>query len=242
MGSLMLPKTSHGRRGSSVGHNAAMDAVRTAKAQSRTQVRARRAEIVAGQGPSGRAEQAQDLATAFLTWVREYAVGHGRRDLSGLTVTAFRPLPTEPPVGVLVRSALAAGMRVLLPLTVRGRPNLDWVLATESTGDGVAADVMGGVTPTGAELGPEALRNVDIALIPGLAVDRAGHRLGQGGGYYDRALPLVRPGVPVIVALHDHEAPTSAGGALIPSEAHDIRVDGVLTTAGVRLLRHGPSG
>lgn len=213
------------------------DPVGTAKQEARSAIRARRRAVVEDQGTAGRAEQAGALAAAFLTWLREYAVSRGRENPSGLTVTAFRALPTEPPVGELVQAALGAGVRVLLPVTVRGEHELHWVTATPTTGDGVTEEVVGGVRLTGDELGPDALSEVDIALIPGLAVDREGHRLGQGGGYYDRALPLLRPGVPVIVTLHDHELPTDGAARPVPHAAHDILVDGVLTTAGVRLLR-----
>lgn len=214
-----------------------MDDVRTAKMKARTAVRARRRELVESQGAAGRAAQASGLASAFLTWAQGYAEGLGRAYLAGLVVTAFRPLPSEPPVGQLVHALLDVGTQVLLPVTVRDEPDLRWTLATRTTGDGDPAEVMHGTALTGAELGPEALLGVDIALVPGLAVDAQGMRLGQGGGYYDRALPLVRPGVPVLVALHDHESPTHAGRDLIvPHEPHDIPVDGVLTTDGVRLL------
>ena len=201
-----------------------MDDVQTAKQQARSRVRARRRDLVEAQGAAGRATQASGLASAFLTWAQQYAEGLGHADLAGLVVTAFRPLPSEPPVGPLVQALLDADTQVLLP-------------ATRATGDGDPAEVMHGTRLTGAELGPEALREVDIALIPGLAVDAGGMRLGQGGGYYDRALPLVRPGVPVIVALHDHESPAHAGpDVLVPRAPHDIPVDGVLTTDGVTLL------
>ena len=201
-----------------------MDDVQTAKQQARSRVRARRRDLVEAQGAAGRATQASGLASAFLTWAQQYAEGLGHADLAGLVVTAFRPLPSEPPVGPLVQALLDADTQVLLPVT-------------RATGDGDPAEVMHGTRLTGAELGPEALREVDIALIPGLAVDAGGMRLGQGGGYYDRALPLVRPGVPVIVALHDHESPAHAGpDVLVPRAPHDIPVDGVLTTDGVTLL------
>lgn len=234
-----------------------MEGVGASKKQARTRVRARRRQLVQEQQPGARAEQALALSEAFLAWLAQYAgrpagpspagaAPAGRaagmlRDLSGLTITAFRPLPSEPPVGDLVRTALEAGVRVLLPVTVREDPDLAWVPATSRAGDGVAEDIMRGVALTGDELGPEVLGEVDVALIPGLAVDADGHRLGQGGGYYDRALPRLRSHVPVLVALHDHEQPTGAPGEAVPHEAHDILVHGVLTTAGVTLLRQpGP--
>src|SRR5690606_34541022 len=143
--------------------------------------------------------------------------------VTGLTVTAFEPMPTEPPVDELVRVAVEAGMHVLLPVTIRENRTLRWVRAGA---DGEKHE------------SPDALREVDVALIPGLAVDLEGYRLGQGGGYYDRTLPMLRPEVPVIVALHDHELPGADGApvAQVPRVSHDIPVDAVLTTAGVRLV------
>lgn len=203
--------------------DAAPDNLGSAKKQARSLVRAHRRRLIEQQGEAGRAAQATELATAFLAWVREYAVGLGRADLSGLTITAFDPMATEPPVHELVAAAREAGMRVLLPVTVLEERRLDWVEA-------------GGQEPE--VHGPEALEGVDVALIPGLAVDASGMRLGQGGGFYDRALPLLRPGVPIIVALHDHEHPAhAAGGPGVPHGRHDIPVGGVLTTAGVTRLR-----
>lgn len=212
-----------------------MDEVRVVKKQARTLVRARRRELVEGQTVADRGAHGDALARAFLTWAREYAVSLGRADLSGLTVTAYEEMGTEPPVSGLVRAAQEAGMRVLLPVTILETRTLRWVDAAGPTGD---EDSSADRPADQRGEGPETLREVDIALIPGLAVDREGFRLGQGGGFYDRALPILRPGVPVIVTLHDHELPgsQSAPVPLVPHEAHDIRVDGVLTTAGVRLI------
>ena len=45
--------------------------------------------------------------------------------------------------------------------------------------------------PTGPRLGPSAIADADAILVPALAVDRGGHRLGRGGGHYDRTLALL---------------------------------------------------
>lgn len=206
--------------------------VRAAKKQARTLVRTRRRELVESQTAADRSAQAGALAQAFLTWLREYAESLGRTDLSGLTLTAYAEMPTEPPVSGLVRAAQEVGMRVLLPVTILETRTLRWVEAGPLGGEHDSPE------DESPEEGPEALLGVDVALIPGLAVDAEGYRLGQGGGFYDRALPIVRPGVPVIVTLHDHELPGSDTAPVpqVPHESHDIRVDAVLTTAGVRLI------
>ena len=68
--------------------------------------------------------------------------------------------------------------------------------------------------------------DVEVIVVPALRIDRSGYRLGQGGGYYDRVLSLVRPDVPIIAMIYDHEL-LPAGA--IPHEAHDVRVTHVCT-------------
>ena len=69
-------------------------------------------------------------------------------------------------------------------------------------------------------------------FVPGLAVDRFGHRLGQGGGYYDRTLASVRSradgGPLLVIVLFDDEVLDE-----VPYEPHDCRVDAALTPSGV---------
>ena len=74
--------------------------------------------------------------------------------------------------------------------------------------------------------GIEALEAASIVLIAGLAVDEAGTRLGQGGGWYDRALLYKDASAPVVACIFDWEY---RGKELLPREDHDIPVDGVIT-------------
>jgi 5-formyltetrahydrofolate cyclo-ligase len=130
-----------------------------------------------------------------------------------------------------LRSALRrAGVRVLLPLTRPGA-RLDWA---EDTGELAPTTGPGGPEPTGPPLGPEGLRDADVVIVPALAVDTLGRRLGQGGGYYDRALPAVEAGVPVVAMVHEGEVLDAAVEA-VPAEPHDVPVDGALTP--LRCLR-----
>ena len=72
----------------------------------------------------------------------------------------------------------------------------------------------------------QALEAASVVLIAGLAVDEAGTRLGQGGGWYDRALLHKNASAPVIACIFDWEY---RGKEWLPHEDHDIPVDGVIT-------------
>jgi 5-formyltetrahydrofolate cyclo-ligase len=81
----------------------------------------------------------------------------------------------------------------------------------------------------------EALSQADVIIVPALAADTSGTRLGQGGGWYDRALMDARPGAPVIALVFDdefHDADVKA----IPRESHDLPVSIVVTPSGVHRI------
>ncbi|MCL2503004.1 MAG: 5-formyltetrahydrofolate cyclo-ligase [Coriobacteriia bacterium] len=65
---------------------------------------------------------------------------------------------------------------------------------------------------------------IDAIIVPGVAFDAQGHRLGQGGGYYDRLLPAVRSDCLLIGYAFDEQLVPE-----IPCETHDMRVDVVIT-------------
>lgn len=161
------------------------------------------------------------------------------RDASGLCEVALgaEPLrsaeqvalycsgPTEPGTGPLRERLRARGVRVLVPV-VRGL-DLDWAVD-----DGpLIVGYRGLLEPTGRRLGPAALAACDVALVPALAADLTGARLGQGGGFYDRALAAHRPAGPVLAVVHPDELLASGE---IPVGPHDIPVDAVATAAGWR--------
>jgi 5-formyltetrahydrofolate cyclo-ligase len=88
--------------------------------------------------------------------------------------------------------------------------------------------------PDGVRLGPAAVLDAGTVLLPGLAVDGHGVRLGRGGGSYDRVLArLSAAGADpaLIVLLYDNEVV-----ARVPEEPHDHPVDAVVTPAGARRL------
>lgn len=137
-------------------------------------------------------------------------------------VAAYLSLPSEPGTGPLLDLLAGNGAEILVPIGLPDR-SMDW--ARHASG-AVAAGALGVPEPTGAPLGPGALSSCDVALVPALAVDHAGNRLGRGAGYYDRALAAFT-GVVCAVVFDDELLPH------IPHEAHDRPVDLVLTPAGV---------
>ncbi|WP_432496280.1 5-formyltetrahydrofolate cyclo-ligase [Kineococcus gypseus] len=132
-------------------------------------------------------------------------------------VACYSSGPGEPGT----RSALAElrrhGVEVLLPVLLPDA-DLDWEVRAVRPGAGRAA----------SRLGPHAIATADVVVVPALAVDTAGHRLGQGGGSYDRALRRVPPRVPVVALVHDDELLDAAVSPL-PVLPHDRPVHAVVT-------------
>ncbi len=131
----------------------------------------------------------------------------------------------EPDTTALRKELRARGVRVILPVVLPDY-DLDWA---EDAGDAeLYYPLRGPATPRGPRLGCAAVASADVVIVPGLAVDRDGVRLGQGAGCYDRSLARVPPGVPVLVLVHDGEV--LAPGA-VPCDLHDRRVTGWVVPA-----------
>ncbi|MFF2846739.1 5-formyltetrahydrofolate cyclo-ligase [Streptomyces sp. NPDC058001] len=160
-------------------------------------------------------------------------------ELSGArTVAAYVSVGGEPGTRALLDDLHARGVRVLLPVLLAD-DDLDWG-AYDGPGSLVRVSRPGRFTllePGGARLGPDAVLDADVVLLPGLAVDGRGMRLGRGGGSYDRALArLERAGVDParVVLLYDTEIV-----ARVPDAAHDRPVHAVVTPSGVRRFGGG---
>ncbi len=152
------------------------------------------------------------------------------------TVAAYVSVGSEPGTRALLDALLTRGVRVLLPVLMSDN-DLDW---GAYTGEESLVRVQHGgrmalLEPAGDRLGPEAVRDADVVLLPGLAVDARGMRLGRGGGSYDRVLArLERAGADpaLVVLLYDAEVVER-----VPAEAHDRPVHAVVTPSGVRRFR-----
>jgi 5-formyltetrahydrofolate cyclo-ligase len=145
----------------------------------------------------------------------------GRIVRPGQTLCAYVPVGSEPGASQMLDDIADFGVRVLLPV-VAGRGPLEW--AWYAGPDSLRPGPYGLREPIGERLGTSALRIADLVLVPALAVDRVGVRLGQGAGYYDQSLPLAAPGTPMVAVVRDQEVVDR-----LPSEPHDVRMTAAVT-------------
>lgn len=141
------------------------------------------------------------------------------------TVAAYVPFGSEPggpSLPVVLAATVGAAGRVLLPV-VRADLDLDWAEHAVE----LVSGRRGTPEPAGPRLGLTAIGEAEVVVVPAVAVDRRGMRLGRGGGSYDRALARVAPNAYVVALLHDDELLA----ADLPAEAHDRRVDAAITPA-----------
>jgi 5-formyltetrahydrofolate cyclo-ligase len=141
---------------------------------------------------------------------------------SARAVAAYVAVGREPGTGPLIEALSEAGAEVLLPL-LQLDGGLDW--AHYEGPRALVPAARGLLEPAGAPLGPGALSSVDAVIVPGLAVDRSGVRLGRGGGTYDRVLAGLAGRAFSCVLLHDGEVLDIP----LPREPHDVPVAAAAT-------------
>lgn len=190
------------------------------KPQLRSSALARRAALPAAERrEAGRRLSVQLLAAPELAGAR--------------VVAAYVAVGSEPVTTDLLTGLRDRGVQVLLPL-LRPDNDLDWAELTGVEELVTARHAL--LEPPGPGLGVDAVRSADAVLCPGLAVDGRGHRLGRGGGSYDRVLsrltssPAGRP-VWTCVLLYDGERLD-----VVPADPHDQPVAAVATPSGITRL------
>jgi 5-formyltetrahydrofolate cyclo-ligase len=147
--------------------------------------------------------------------LRDAVLGLPEAQMAG-TVAAYVSVGSEPATRSLIYAFWKRGAYVLLPL-LRPDNDLDW--ASYEGPDSLAAGPRGLLEPTEPPRGTGAITSADLVIVPALAADRAGHRLGRGGGSYDRALARVGASVSTVALLYDDELLDE-----VPAGQHDQRV------------------
>lgn len=146
------------------------------------------------------------------------------RLIPGDPVCCYLPVGSEPGSPALVDALAGQGRRVLLPV-VTGAAPLDW--AAYAGPESLVPGPYGLLEPCGPLLGAAAIGLAGLVLVPALAVDRVGTRLGRGGGHYDRSLPLATAGTPLVAVVRDVELVD-----FLPAEPHDVRMTAALSPIG----------
>lgn len=165
---------------------------------------------------SSEVEHATEQLTLHLTRLTEHRGAN--------YVAAYLPNPDEPNIRPWLNWAHERGIRVLLPIS-RDDGLLDWVLGD---GEHEQEGRFGVPEAVGEVLGPIAINEVDLIIVPAASVDRSGMRMGWGRGYYDRMLGSMQQRPPVYAVVFDSELVDE-----VPTDVHDKPVDGVVTPSGI---------
>jgi 5-formyltetrahydrofolate cyclo-ligase len=141
---------------------------------------------------------------------------------NGAIVAGYHPIRDEADPRALMSSLAARGHPLALPVVAVAHAAL--LFRSWKAGDALAPNAWGIAEPLAgaAQVVPA------VVLVPLLAFDASGHRLGYGGGYYDRTIAAL-PGVRTVgIAYAGQEV------AAVPREPHDHTLDMIVTEKGVR--------
>jgi 5-formyltetrahydrofolate cyclo-ligase len=184
------------------------DAIADAKRALRADLRERRQLL----SPAQRDAAASGIATQL----------HALIDSVGArSISCYLAAPTEPGTREFVADAVARGIRVLLPVT-RADGLLDWAVATPD--QEIVEGLVGSPEPLAEVLGPIAVNDVDLLIVPAAAVDTTGMRLGWGRGFFDKTLGSMERCPPVYAVVFDSEVLDE-----VPRDVHDQAVTGAVT-------------
>jgi 5-formyltetrahydrofolate cyclo-ligase len=161
--------------------------------------------------PEERARRSREIASRLST-----LDAFVRASVVALYASTGAEVDTAP----LAEIALAAGKRVLYPRVAAGTRTL----AFAACGPGALVPGALGTREPPAGAADVRLDAIDLVVVPGVAFDAQGRRLGRGGGYYDATLAELRRGTPRYGAAFEVQLV-----AAVPEEPHDVRLDGVVT-------------
>jgi 5-formyltetrahydrofolate cyclo-ligase len=140
------------------------------------------------------------------------------------SVAAYLSTTDEPQTRGFLHWASEHNITVLLPIS-RADGLLDWA---PYNGEEENSDLIGMPTPTSEVLGPIAINDVDLIIVPAASVDSSGMRMGWGRGYFDKTLGSMEAKPPIYAVIFDNEYVDA-----VPTEIHDQPVNGIVTPSGI---------
>lgn len=142
-------------------------------------------------------------------------------------IMAYIDFRNEVQTESLIKKALSDGKKIVIPISVVDTKQL--ILSELIDYDGELESGAYGILEPKQEFVRETdPQTVDLVLIPGVAFDSKGYRIGYGAGYYDRFLERVRPDVAKVALGFDLQMVADA----YPDD-HDFPVDSVITESGI---------
>jgi len=171
---------------------------------------------------AARRQLTADQRTAAGRALRDAVLQAPQAQMAG-TVAAYVSVRSEPDTRSLIFALWKRGSYVLVPLLLPDG-DLDW--ASYEGPESLVPGPLGLLHPAETPRGVTAITSADLVIVPALAADPAGNRLGRGGGSYDRALARVGAAVPTIALLYDGELVDE-----VPVAGHDQPVRAVARPA-----------
>lgn len=182
--------------------------------------RIRRSVLAARRGLSEEEREARSLHI----WERLSVLSCYRR---ATVILCYMSFDKEVLTEGLIRRAIVTGKRVVLPVVQSDRHTLELSEISHVEHD-VAPGYRGILEPRPERRRPVAVEELDLAVIPGVAFDVQGGRLGFGAGFYDRLLSgFPRDVLKLGVAFDLQVVPA------LPRQPHDITMDGIVTESRV---------
>lgn len=135
------------------------------------------------------------------------------------TIMLYYSLPDEVDTHTVIDSLLMNGKTILLP-RVTGEETME--LRRYTGPRDLSLGAYGIMEPTGNVF--DDYQSVDLAVVPGMAFDMSGNRMGRGRGYYDRLLPLLKHTYKIGVCFPFQLVES------VPHDVYDVRMDEVITT------------
>jgi 5-formyltetrahydrofolate cyclo-ligase len=166
-----------------------------------------------------------DLDASLVTWIASLGDGHELTVNSGSTIAAYVPVGSEPGTTVMLEVLREGGYRVLLPRVAPGPPApLLW--SYYDGPESLRPGRFGLLEPIAEQSDTISIDTAALVLVPALAVDRRGVRLGRGAGYYDRSVQSL-PTQQLVAVVYDHELVDT-----LPTDEFDVPMGWSLTPGG----------